>query len=209
MSIASLLQGYNLFYQRYFSSEDMTYKGLSTIGQQPDCMIISCSDSRVDPSILFNAAPGELFVVRNVANLIPPYQPEKKSLHGVSAALEFGIQYLNIRHLIVLGHSQCAGIKALYEGLGGTSDFIEDWVESARSARETVKEHHHHEPQETQLHLCEKEAIKLSVQHLHEFPWIQDKIAAGVLDIHGWYFQVHDGKLFFYNEGTGDFLPSL
>lgn len=206
MSIENLLNGYRRFHQAYFHSSNPLYQRLSDLGQQPDCLVISCSDSRVDPSIIFDAQPGELFVIRNVANLIPPFQVDHASLHGVSAALEFAVQQLNIKHIIVLGHSQCAGIKVLYTGLETKSDFIEDWVNMASPARQYIKTHFDEHPLEEQLHLCEKETIKYSLKNLATFPWIKDKISAGILDIHGWHFQLYDGSIERYNEKQDCFV---
>lgn len=207
-TIARLLEGYQGFYRRYFASDDATYRELKD-GQNPQVMVIACSDSRIDPAIVTQAEPGDIFVVRNVANLVPPYQPKPDSLHGVSAALEFGVCQLGVRHVVVMGHSGCAGIRALREGIAPPREerfsFIAPWVKVAEAAREQAAKQADPAAQQT---CCEQEAIKLSLENLKTFPWIQSRMEAGTLALHGWYFRVEDGALQVLDAKTGSYRPA-
>jgi carbonic anhydrase len=127
-----LTKGYRAFLGGRFTGERSRYQMLAATGQQPEIMVIGCIDSRVSPEVIFDAAPGELLVVRNVANLVPPYEPDRNrdSQHGTSAALEFGVQELRVRHIVVLGHALCGGIRAFADEQEPLSpgDFIGRWV---------------------------------------------------------------------------------
>lgn len=169
-------------------------------GQRPKTLIIGCSDSRVDPAILFGCDPGDLFVVRNVANLVPPCE-DSAGFHGVSAALEFGVLTLEVKHIIVLGHAQCGGIGALMDGQCAFSSagFIANWMKIADSAWERVKgELPDGTPQE-RARACERAAVLVSLENLRTFPWIRAREEAGLLMLLGWYFDIETGKLYGYN----------
>lgn len=155
-------------------------------------MVIACSDSRTDPAILFDSAPGDLFVVRNVANLVPPYASDT-ALHGVSSALEFGVRVLDVHHIIVLGHSQCAGIRALVTGSSG--EFVSRWVKIAEPARERIMRAMPDATTDQYSKACEKEAIAVSLDNLTTFPWIRDPVESGKLSLHGWYFDLESGTI--------------
>ena len=200
--IDKLLQGYRDFYKKHFEVDNSLYKDLSTLGQDPKTLVISCSDSRSDPTIITSAAAGDIFAVRNVANLVPPYQPDSETLHGVSAALEFAVRYLSIENIIILGHSNCAGIKALVdeETSENRSTFIHSWVRIAKKAREIALK----EGGDT-YHICEKEGIHVSLDNLMTFPWIEKRVEAGTLKLYGWYFSINDGSLSQYNAESGNF----
>jgi len=205
--VQNLIRGYRRFYEKYFASGDTLYQELSSVGQSPKTLIIACSDSRVDPATLTDAEPGDIFVLRNVANLVPPYASGSKALHGVSAGLEFATTILNVEHIIILGHSQCAGIQTLLNPKGTQeTDFIGKWVEIAKPARDKAIQHGgaNADPDKIQ-HLCEKEAIQLSLQNLMTFPWIKERVESGTLKLHGWYFSVSDGTMQQYNPQTGNF----
>lgn len=207
--VKALIEGYRKFYARYYASGDPLYRELSAHGQSPKTLVIACSDSRVDPSIITKSGPGDIFVVRNVANLVPPYGPDVASLHGVSAALEFAVRILEVKHIVILGHSDCAGIAALLEpGKTDNTDFIGLWVNIAAKAREkTLSERQPDEcPREVQ-HRCEKESILLSLSNLTGFPWVRTRVKAGTLTLHGWYFSMNDGRLLEYDPGQGAFVP--
>jgi len=199
------IAGFRSFQKDYFGPDNSLFEPLKQ-GQTPKTMIIGCSDSRVDPAILTNCEPGEIFTVRNVANLVPPYE-ETGGLHGVSAALEFAVCHLGVEHIIVLGHSQCGGIGALMEGGCDCkgSGFISRWMSIANSARERVlAELPGKDPQLQQL-AAEQAAILLSLENLRSFPWIDDRVAAGTLSLHGWYFNLTVGELMEYVPEQGTF----
>lgn len=184
-SFAKALQGYHQFRKKYASGDNSVMQYLSNYGQQPKIMVISCCDSRVDPALILQCDPGDLFVVRNVANIIPPY--EKDDLHhGTSAALEFGICFLKVKHLILLGHSQCGGIQVLLDHNNSMqNDFIKNWVSLIKT-------------QHTGLAADDyaKLAINQSLQHCLTFPWIHEKVMHGELKIHQWFFDVGKGQIF-------------
>lgn len=193
-----LLTGYQAFYKEQSDNDGALFKKLSK-GQAPKVLVITCSDSRISPLKITQAAPGEMFVVRNVANLVPPYQPKPDSLHGVSAALEFGVCHLEVKHIVVMGHSGCGGIKALREGIsapeGQDMSFIGSWMEIAKSAKCV-----------SQLQ-CEEEAIKVSLENLKTFPWIKSRVDSGAIELHGWYFRLDDGKLLTLDDDSFSEVP--
>jgi carbonic anhydrase len=201
----ALIDGYRRFYARYFLQEKGLFGRLSNQGQKPTTLIVACSDSRVDPAILLDADPGDLFVIRNVANLVPPYEPIGDSRHGTSAALEFGVQHLGVKHIIILGHSQCGGVRALLEPNCKENQsqfsFIADWVNIAADARKAAEALTGLTPDE-KSQFCEEESIKLSLNNLMSFPWISEKVDAGQLTLHGWYFSLKDGSLSVWDAST-------
>ncbi len=187
-----LLEGYRKFHDETFVKESELFSKLSK-GQSPKTLIITCSDSRISPLKMTQANPGELFVIRNVANLVPPYQPNPDSLHGVSAALEFAVCHLEVENIIVMGHSGCGGIQALREGIsapeGQDFSFIAPWMQIAEGAKCSSQE------------ACEKRAIKLSLNNLETFPWIAERVKSGKTQLHGWYFEFDGGKLSSLKDG--------
>lgn len=199
------ITGFRSFRKDYFGPESTHFESLKQ-GQKPKTMIIGCSDSRVDPAILTNCAPGDIFTVRNVANLVPPYE-ERGGLHGVSAALEFAVCHLGVEHIIVLGHSQCGGIKALMAGTCGCKGggFISNWMSIATPAREKVLAELPGKDAKLQQRAAEQAAILLSLENLHSFPWIDQRVTDGTLSLHGWYFDLNAGKLLEYRPISGLF----
>lgn len=199
-----LLEGYRQFRSDLWRREQKRFQTLATWGQRPRAMVIACSDSRVDPQMIFSAGPGELFVVRNVANLVPPYAPDA-AYHGTSAALEFGVRALGVEHVIVLGHALCGGVRALLEGvpLVEVGDFIKPWMAIAESARRRVITC---EPAEARQEACEHETVRLSLTNLMTFPWISEAVNTGRLRLHGCYFDIRSGVLLRLDE-DGVFSP--
>jgi carbonic anhydrase len=185
-----LITGYQQFREKYATGDQSIMQQLAYHGQNPDIMIVACSDSRVDPCVILQSDPGELFIVRNVANIVPPYEKDNKH-HGVSAALEFGINHLNVSHLIILGHSQCGGIKALIEHqTTDTSDFIHNWVSIINKDRFTSND----------VDECARQALHQSYNDCLAFPWIQEKVAANELSIHRCFFDIKHGLVSMYSE---------
>lgn len=197
--------GFRSFQKDYFGPENSQFERLKQ-GQSPKTMIIGCSDSRVDPAILTNCAPGDIFTVRNVANLVPPYE-EDGGRHGVSAALEFAVCYLEVEHIIVLGHSQCGGINALMAGNCGCKGdgFISSWMSIAAPAREKVLAELPGKDTKLQQRAAEQAAILVSLENLRSFPWINQRVIDGTLSLHGWYFELNAGELSEYRQGSGLF----
>ena len=185
-----LIEGYRKFRSEIWPAERARYEALAHWGQSPGALVIACSDSRVDPQTVFGAVPGELFVVRNVAALVPPYGPDP-GLHGTSAALEFGVKVLKVARLVVLGHGQCGGVRALAYGAPPEArDFIASWVEIGKPALKAAGE----EP-EPRLDRIEAEVVRLSLANLMTFPWIAEAAAAGKLELQGFLFDIHTGAL--------------
>ena len=199
----NLLAGYRRFRSHRWQSERDVFESLAKNGQSPSALVISCIDSRVSPSIIFDAPPGEILTVRNVANLVPPYAPDGAH-HSTSAALEFGVRVLEVRNLIVLGHSSCGGVKALIDGAPPNAhEFIGPWMAIAEAAR--VRSLTCSTRDECQM--CgEHEVIKISLKNLMTFPWIAQRVAAEKLALYGVWFDVARGELLLL-QGDGSFAP--
>ncbi len=206
--INQLIAGVERFQTKYFGEERSLFSQLSK-SQQPRALVISCCDSRVDPAILTGADPGDLFIVRNVANLVPPYRNEAKA-PGIRAALEFAVKSLQVEHIIVLGHSSCGGIQALMSDESITNkyyEFIGAWVSIAKRAREKVLRELPQALPAVQARACEQESILVSLENLLSFPWIQERVEQNTLMLHGWYFDIDTGELLAYSNQTRTFDP--
>jgi carbonic anhydrase len=201
-----LISGYRTFATHRLRTEQSRYHELSERGQSPETMVIGCCDSRVSPEVIFDAGPGELFVVRNVANLVPPYAPDGEA-HGVSAALEFAVQVLRVKNIVVLGHAQCGGIKALVQDSDPLSpgDFIGKWMSLLTPMMENEVEHHHHDTPQELITRLEKKAVLTSLENLMTFPCISTLAERGKLHLHGAYFGVAKGSLSVLDRETGEF----
>ncbi|HUD23282.1 MAG TPA: carbonic anhydrase [Acidobacteriaceae bacterium] len=205
--IAGFLAGFEQFQERYFGGDESVFARLRQ-GQSPRALVISCCDSRADPGMLLGAGPGDIFVVRNVANLVPPYR-NGAEMPGIRADIEFAVKSLNVERIIILGHSGCGGIAALMAGEGTTVsnyEFIGAWVSIAAAARERVLCEFAGEPAAVQAKACEKAAIALSLQNLLSFPWIHQRVQDGSLTLHGWYFDIDAGALLQHSAETGEFV---
>lgn len=206
MPLRRLTQGLREFQQQTFAQRREFFARLE-IEQRPKVMMIACSDSRIDPGIVLKAEPGELFMVRNVANLVPLHRPDQQH-HGTSAALDFGVNALRVQHIIVFGHAGCGGIRALLTRqqieVEGPS-FIQPWLNIADEARRRTLLIARDRPLEEQLRLLEEEAIKTSLANLLSFPWIEAGVAEGRLRVHGWLFDLHDGEVRAYVPATNSF----
>ena len=197
-----LIAGYRRFRATRWPQERARFEALAAEGQRPHTMVVGCSDSRVDPQLIFDVRPGELFVVRNVANLVPPYAPDA-AYHGTSAALEFGVRALGVRRLVVLGHGQCGGVQALLEGApDSVGDFVPQWIEIAAPARARALA----APPEGRREAAEHEVVRLSLANLRTFPWIREAAERGDLALHGCHFAVRTGVLQRLGE-DGTFAP--
>jgi carbonic anhydrase len=187
-----LLTGYRRFRHDRWPERRQQFESLADTGQRPRALVVSCADSRVDPGMIFDAGPGELFVIRNVANLVPPFAPDG-AWHGTSAALEFAVRILEVPDILVMGHGMCGGVRALLEGPpGDASDFIAPWIELAAPARDRTLART--DVLDRQL-CCEQETIRLSLENLLTFPWIESRLAAGALRLHGAHFDIRGGEL--------------
>jgi carbonic anhydrase len=208
-----LTKGYRAFIAGRFAVERGRYQQLAIQGQSPSIMVIGCVDSRVSPEVIFDAAPGEILVTRNVANLVPRYEPpttpenDISRQHGTSAALEFAVRALKVAHIVVLGHAFCGGIKAFASDDAPltASDFIGRWMSQIAPAADAITA----PKQEWESHLRQLEfaSVELSLKNLLTFPFVKTAVDEGTLKLHGAYFGVANGKLLVRNEATGQFQP--
>jgi carbonic anhydrase len=205
-----LIEGYRRFRETGWKRERERWSELAE-GQSPRVMIIACSDSRVDPAQIFDVKPGEIFVVRNVANLAPPYELTP-GRHGVSAALEFAVTQLEVEEIVVLGHGSCGGCAAALTGQfddaeDGGGHFIAEWVQMLREARDAVRSRHSVLDAAAMLEM-ELEAVRVSLSNLRTFPWIAERENAGKLTLHGAHFSIAEGKLYLLDEADTVFRPA-
>lgn len=207
--LTKLIEGYRRFRATDWPQERERWTELAE-GQSPKVMVIACSDSRVDPAQIFSTSPGEIFVVRNVANLAPPYEPTR-GLHGVSAALEFAVTQLEVEEILVLGHGSCGGCAAALTGQfddaePGEGHFIADWVRQLHGARDAIRARHPELSDRATLEM-EWEAVKLSIGNLRTFPWIATREKNGRLQLHGAHFSIAEGRLYLLDEAEETFNP--
>jgi len=202
-----LLSGYRRFRRDRWPERRRQFESLADTGQQPRALIVSCADSRVDPGMIFDAGPGELFVIRNVGNLVPPYTPDG-AYHGTSAALEFAVRILEVPDILVMGHALCGGVRALLEGVPAeASDFIGPWIGLAAPAKARALARAG--ILDRQL-CCEQETIRLSLENLSTFPWVASRIAAGTLRLSGAHFDIRSGELSVLGEdGAFGIVPPI
>ena len=208
--LSELLAGYRRFRETDWKPERERWASLKE-GQQPRVMVIACSDSRVDPSQIFDVNPGEIFVVRNVAALVPPFETTPGH-HGVSAALEFAVQVLKVREIMVMGHGLCGGChaaltKSMEGAERGRGGFVADWISLLDDARDEVSAAYGTEGREAERQM-ERAAVKVSLQNLRSFPCVQAKEAKGELTLRGAVFAISDGILHLLDEKTGEFSPA-
>jgi carbonic anhydrase len=203
-----LTDRYRRFKFRHFAPNLDHYEQLAQFGQNPDVMLISCCDSRVDPESIFSAMPGELFVMRNVANLVPPYETTGR-FHGVSAALEFAALNIRVKHIVILGHSNCGGVRACIEEDAArqtAAQFISNWMSMLDAAKAAVlAQNVGRAPAELRAAL-EREGIKTSLANLRTFPCIQTLEGKGRIALHGAHFDIASGTLSVLNQATGEFV---
>ena len=200
-----LIDGYRAFTTQRLPTEQSRYRELSERGQSPAVMVIGCCDSRVSPEVIFDAGPGELFVMRNIANLVPVYQPDENA-HGVSAALEYAASVLRVKHIVVLGHAQCGGIRAFIDKIQPLSpgDFIGKWMAMFIKPGEVVEQRDRESMQDFTTRI-EKAAVFRSLENLMTFPFVRTRVERGEMNLHGAYFGVAEGSLFVLDRETKEF----
>lgn len=199
-----LVGGYKKFRALEFQDQKSLYESLGTEGQDPDVMILSCADSRVDPTDIFHAYPGEMFVVRNVANMMPPLQ-KREGYHGTASAIEYGVKALNVKAIVVLGHESCGGAAGCLHGIGDAQfDYVGSWVELLEPAKQVVLAA---EPDNADR-LMEHETVKLSISNLMTYPFIRERVEAGELDLIGMWFSIISAKLMMLEKGEWREVPT-
>lgn len=198
-----LFAGFKRFKKQYFGDDSHLYDSMKN-GQPAKTLMVACCDSRVDPAILTDCEPGDLFTLRNVANLIPAC--ENGYLNGSSAAIEYAVNHLEVENIIVMGHANCGGINALWHDDGSTqSQFIHDWVSIAQPAKERVLQILPTATPQVQLKSCEQQAVLVSLENLLTFSNVRKRVEEGSLSIHGWYFDIPAGELLSYNPSSEQF----
>lgn len=206
--IEKFVKGFSRFQQQYFSEENTLYDSLRA-GQHPTTLLIGCCDSRVDPMLLTGSDPGDMFVVRNIANLVPKCTPDAPP--GVSSAIEFAICNLEVARVIVLGHARCGGIRALLapKQEARETDFVERWMRIAAPVRERVMRELAHKTSAERHTACEQASILQSLENLLTYPWLKRRVEQGKLMLHGWYFDIDSGALMAYSPRQHQFLPMV
>ena len=207
----ALLDGYRRFRAGPYVEQRQRYDALANKGQAPKVMVIACADSRVDPTRVFDATPGQMFVLRNVAALVPPYEPGGGQ-HGASAAIEYAVTQLEVDHILVFGHAQCGGIQASLDGRfdaapEGRGGFIGAWMSMIAAERDRVRAAAAAHPDLNAQEMLELAAIRVSLDHLLSFPFVADRVAAGTLGLQGAHFGIADGGLRVLDRATDQFVP--
>ena len=205
--IAKLTNGFRVFREGPFQDQRATYEALVDQGQKPKIVVVACSDSRVDPAIVLQADPGDLFIVRNVANLVPPYEREGH-YHGTSSALEYAVQHLDVEHIIVLGHAHCGGVRSLFEKRAQESDgnhFVPVWMSLVESAYLRVEGTMPDAPLKVKARVCEQSAVLVSLENLMTFPFIRQRVGDGRLRLHGWHIDIRTCDLHVYDPARQQF----
>ncbi|MBM3555821.1 MAG: carbonic anhydrase [Alphaproteobacteria bacterium] len=195
-TLIRLIEGFHGFQERFYDRDPTFFEDLIGSGQKPRVLVVACSDSRSDPAILTAAQPGDLFIVRNVAAIVPPYAADGRH-HGTSSAIEYGVKALGVDHVVILGHSNCGGLRAMADGLApemGEFEFVTPWVGIVASARSAGDAAPADAPRQ-RARLIEQAAVSISIANLMSYPWIAERTKAGRLAVHGWYFDMRLGAL--------------
>jgi carbonic anhydrase len=211
-SYKKLIDGHKKFRKEYFSEEEFKdYRGSGSKQQRPRVMVISCSDSRINPAILTDSTLGDLFVVSNVANIVPPYKETCNTHHSTSSAIEFAVKHLKVKHIIVMGHSCCGGVNAMYtmedkcEESSKEFSFISPWVDIISKVKNEVKQQIPDGTLEEKLCMCEKKSVLVSMDNLMSFPFVKSAVDDTSLILHGWYFDIEKAALYEYSKECDSF----
>ena len=208
--VGKLIEGYHRYRSGAFHDSKPLIQDLVARGQRPEVAVVACSDSRVEPATLFQTDPGDLFMIRNVANLVPPYE-KGGVFHGTSAALEFAVLGLGVKHVIVLGHAHCGGVRAMMDAdpeedaTSETASFVARWVSMLASAYRRVLATMPHASEAERTRACEQNAVMVSLENLTTFPWVRERVQSGELTLHGWYVDIATAELWAYDGVTGKF----
>lgn len=205
--VDKLVEGYRTFRRTTFARERSRYERLAEKGQKPKILIIACSDSRVSPSVIFNTPPGAIFVARNIANIVPPHDPDGRP-RSIGAAVEYAIKVLSVSDIVVKGHAKCGGVHALVNHGAGLpeTDYLKPWVEVAAPARALLPTNFELLSVDEKRRASEFAVIQNSIMNLSGYPWVRERMEAGTLKLHGWHFDMHDGKLTRLDHESGDWV---
>lgn len=210
--IRKLVDGFRAFRTHYFKDHQSLYRQLVSQGQKPKVCVVACADSRVDPAIVLQVEPGDIFAIRNVANLVPPCEEQAGgdvSYHGTSAALEFAVTVLGVEHVVIFGHAHCAGVQAMIDGQSGKSvagRFIPAWTSISAKAFHRAKDAKPDAEGPELARCCERQGVLVSLENLMTFPFVRDRVEAGTLKLHGWYLDIAEGELSEYDPDKHDFV---
>lgn len=207
-TLDKLINGYRNYCNGAYENNRGLISDLVAQGQRPEVAVIACSDSRVDPAILFQSDPGDLFMIRNVANLVPPME-EEGTYHGTSAALEFAVLGLGVKHVVVLGHAHCGGVRHMMESKPGSATFkyVSPWVSMLSAAHRRVLATMRNADEATRTRACEQNAVLVSLENLTTFDWVRERVENGELHLHGWYIDIAVPELSAYDWESGQFKP--
>jgi carbonic anhydrase len=205
--IDKLIDGYRRFRRTTFARERSRYERLAAKGQKPKVLIISCSDSRVSPSIVFNTPPGAIFVARNIANIVPPHDPNGVP-RSIGAAVEYAVKVLNVSDIVIKGHARCGGVAALVDGGAHLpeNDYLKSWVAVAAPARKLFPPNFDSLGEAEKRRASEHAVIQNSIMNLSGYPWVRERLDAGTLKIHGWHFDFENGKLTRLDHESGEWV---
>ena len=213
MALERLLKGFADFRLGYYHDHLDLFEKLATEGQSPKILIVGCADARVDPGILTQTKPGDIFTVRNIGAMVPPAQiPPDNRQHGTSAAIEFAVRGLAVEHIVILGHALCGGIAALVDGdksAFADYDYLSTWTAIAQDVRDLAVEKLKGRPKGEIVRVVEQAAVVNSVRNLMSFPWIAERVKAGTLVLHAWWFNLTKGQLYAFNPASLAFEPVL
>jgi len=210
MPFERLLKGFAEFRLGYYREHPELFEKLATEGQSPEVLVIGCSDARVDPGILAQARPGDIFTVRNISAMVPPAQPDERQ-HGTSSAIEYAVRGVEVGHVVVLGHALCGGIAALVDGERSSAyasyDYLSTWTAIAQDVRDLAVRELSGKPREQIARAVEQAVVLNSVANLMSFPWLAERVVAGKLRLHAWWFNLVEGQLYAFNPETARFEP--
>lgn len=201
-----LIEGFQRFQTKYYEPQRARFERLAARPQHPRYAIVACCDSRIDMSLTFGTVPGEIFVIRNIANLIPPYRPDDRE-HSTSAAIEYAVRFLKVGQFVVLGHADCGGIKALLVPPEESTDFVANWMGLAAPARQRVAARAEELSPAEHQRACELEALKDSLANVLSFPWVKVRVDDGSLHVDALYLDLERGELLLYNQQKDEFSP--
>lgn len=204
-----LIDGYRKFRRTTFRRDQGKYRRLAEKGQSPKVLVIGCSDSRVSPSVVFGAKPGDIFVARNIANIVPPHDPDGRP-RSIGAVVEYAVKVLEVTDIVVKGHARCGGVAALVSDGHGLpeTDYLKPWVEVAAPARKLFPRNFDSLDREAQRLAAELAVIQNSVMNLSGFPWVRERLEGGKLRIHGWHFDFESGVLLMHEAESGEWIET-